>query len=86
MLSNAACYGSWPVEYVTTLGLPRTLDMDPGAFEDALDEAFVGGLASDDPDPTWESGIEAPWLRDDGQRACARGGRDEHESHDRDRA
>ena len=72
VLSNATCYGSWPVEYVTTLGLPRTLDMDPGAFEDALDEAFVGGLASDDPDPTRESGIEAPWLRDDGQRAYAR--------------
>ncbi len=72
VLSNATCYDSWPVEYITSLGLPGTAEMDPAEFRDALDEAFVDGLERDDPDPAWVSGIEAPWLRDGGRLAFAR--------------
>jgi len=71
VLSNATCYDSWPVEYIATLGLPRTQTMADGDFEDALDEAFVGGLTAD-PDPEWTEGIAAPWRRGDGKRAFAR--------------
>lgn len=72
VLSNATAYDSWPVEYITTLGLPRTAEMDREAFSDELDRAFVDGLVSDDPDPAWVSGMTEPWLREDGQRAFAR--------------
>lgn len=72
VLSNATAYGSWPVEYITSLGLPRTLDMDPAAFRERLDRAFVGGLERDEPEPEWVEGMSEPWLRDNGQRAFAR--------------
>jgi pimeloyl-ACP methyl ester carboxylesterase len=70
--SNATCYGSWPVGYIAELGLPRTVEMDPEAFRDELDEAFVDGLQREVPEPEWAPGIEAPWLRGEGKRAFAR--------------
>ena len=72
VLSNATCYGSWPVNYIVSLGLPRTADMEPDAFETELDRAFVDGLYADDPDQLWVTGMKAPWLREDGRRAFAR--------------
>jgi len=72
VLSNATAYGSWPVEYITSLGLPRTLEMDRDGFRDELDRAFVDGLERADPSPEWTKGMRAPWLRSDGQRAFAR--------------
>jgi pimeloyl-ACP methyl ester carboxylesterase len=70
--SNATCYGSWPVDYIAELGLPRTEEMDAEVFRDELDGAFLDGLERDEPDPEWTAGIEAPWLRSAGQRAFAR--------------
>jgi pimeloyl-ACP methyl ester carboxylesterase len=61
--SNATCYGSWPVGYIAELGLPRTAEMSPEEFRAELDEAFLGGLERDEPEPDWTAGIEAPWLR-----------------------
>lgn len=72
VLSNVTCYGSWPVDYITSLGLPRTVDMETATFETELDRAFVDGLQTDTPDQSWVTGMKAPWLRDDGQRAFAR--------------
>ena len=72
VLSNATAYGSWPVEYITSLGLPRTLEMDADAFRERLDRAFVDGLERADPDPEWIDGMTEPWLRADGRRAFAR--------------
>ncbi|WP_338741780.1 alpha/beta fold hydrolase [Haloplanus salilacus] len=71
-LSNATAYDSWPVESITSLGLPRTLEMAPDAFRDRLDRSFVDGLERDDPVPEWLAGMPEPWLRDDGRRAFAR--------------
>ncbi|PSP75171.1 alpha/beta hydrolase [Halobacteriales archaeon QS_3_64_16] len=70
--SNATCYGSWPVDYIVDLGLPRTTEMNPEEFRDELNGAFLGGLEREEPDPEWTAGIEAPWLRLEGQRAFAR--------------
>jgi Predicted hydrolases or acyltransferases (alpha/beta hydrolase superfamily) len=50
VLSNATAYGSWPVEYITTLGLPRTLELDADAFRERLERAFVDGLERDGSD------------------------------------
>ncbi|WP_226007504.1 alpha/beta fold hydrolase [Natrinema salinisoli] len=72
VLSNATAYGSWPVEYITSLGLPRTLEMDADAFRERLDRAFVDGLERADPSPEWIDGMTEPWLRSDGRRAFAR--------------
>jgi pimeloyl-ACP methyl ester carboxylesterase len=70
--SNAVCYDSWPVEFVTDMGLPKTAGMDPDEFEAKLDFAFGDGLVTDDPDPEFVEGMKAPWLREDGRRALAR--------------
>ncbi|PSQ09643.1 alpha/beta hydrolase [Halobacteriales archaeon QS_5_70_15] len=72
VLSNAVCYDSWPVEFVTDMGLPKTAGMDPDEFEAKLDFAFGDGLVTDDPDPEFVEGMKAPWLREDGRRALAR--------------
>ncbi|WP_254543823.1 alpha/beta fold hydrolase [Halomarina pelagica] len=72
VLSNAVCYDSWPVEFVTTMGLPRTAEMAPDEFEAKLDFAFADGLHGDDADPEWLDGMKAPWLAEGGRRALAR--------------
>ncbi|MBX0294258.1 alpha/beta fold hydrolase [Haloarcula nitratireducens] len=72
VLSNATLYDSWPVEYITSLGLPATLEMDEDAFRERLDRAFVDGLEREEPDPEWVEGMTEPWLRAGGQRAFAR--------------
>jgi pimeloyl-ACP methyl ester carboxylesterase len=71
-LSNATAYGSWPVEYITSLGLPRTVEMEGEEFREKLDSAFVDGLERRDPDGEWVDGMSEPWLRSDGRRAFAR--------------
>lgn len=71
VLSNAVCYDSWPVEFVSNLGLPGTAEMDLDEFEGQLDFAFGEGTF-DEADPAFVSGMKAPWLRDDGRTALAR--------------
>ncbi|WP_254840265.1 alpha/beta fold hydrolase [Natronomonas marina] len=71
VLSNAVCYDSWPVEFVSTLGLPRTAGMDDEEFEGKLDFAFAEG-AHGEADPAFVAGMKAPWLREGGKRALAR--------------
>lgn len=71
VLSNAACYDSWPVEFVANLGLPGTARMDPDEFEGQLDFAFDDGSYGE-ADPKFVAGMKAPWLREGGQRALAR--------------
>ena len=71
VVSNAVCYDSWPVEFISEFGLPRTVGMDDGAFEDKLDFAFADG-AYGEADPAFVAGMKAPWLRGDGKRALSR--------------
>ncbi len=71
VLSNAVCYDSWPVEFVATLGLPRTAEADDEAFEAKLDSAFVDGTYGE-ADPAFVAGMKAPWLRAGGKRALSR--------------
>jgi haloalkane dehalogenase len=73
VVSNAVCYDSWPVEFVSNLGLPDTADRDPTDLEPDLDFAFGEGLFGDaDEHDAFVAGMKAPWLRDDGPRALAR--------------
>ncbi len=74
VLSNAVCYDSWPVQFISDLGLPKTAEMDPEELEAKLDGAFVKGLHGDedDVDRSFVEGIKAPWLAEDGRTALAR--------------
>lgn len=71
VLSNAACYDSWPVEFISELGLPGTVDMTDEEFEGRLEFAFGDGTYGES-DPAFVAGMKAPWLREDGKRALAR--------------
>ena len=69
--SNVVCYDSWPVEFISDLGLPDTTEMDDGEFEERLDFAFAEG-AHGEADPEFVEGMKAPWLREGGKTAISR--------------
>ncbi|WP_254761616.1 alpha/beta fold hydrolase [Natrinema marinum] len=71
VLSNAVCYDSWPVEFVSNLGLPSTAELDREALEGRLDGAFVEG-AYGEADPEFVDGMKAPWLTDEGHVSLVR--------------
>ncbi|QSW99595.1 alpha/beta fold hydrolase [Haloterrigena alkaliphila] len=71
VLSNAVCYDSWPVEFVSNLGLPSTADLEREELEGRLDSAFVDG-AYGDADPEFVEGMKAPWLTDEGHLSLVR--------------
>jgi haloalkane dehalogenase len=73
VLSNAVCYDSWPVEFVSDLGLPGAAqDRDDAAFEATLDAAFAEGAYAEDPDEAFVAGMKAPWLAEGGRVALER--------------
>jgi pimeloyl-ACP methyl ester carboxylesterase len=69
--SNIVCYDSWPVEFISNLGLPETAGMDDEEFEEQLDFAFAEG-AHGEADPEFVEGMKAPWLREGGKTAISR--------------
>ncbi|QCS41692.1 alpha/beta fold hydrolase [Natrinema versiforme] len=71
VLSNAVCYDSWPVEFVSNLGLPSTADLEREELEEQLDSAFVEG-AYGEADPEFVAGMKAPWLTDEGHLSLVR--------------
>lgn len=73
VLSNAACYDSWPVEFINSLGLPSTTDRSLDELEETLDFALSGGLFGDAEDhEAFAEGMKAPWLSDEGRTSLAR--------------
>ena len=73
VLSNAVCYDSWPVEFVSDLGLPSTAGADRSEIESKLDFAFADGLYGDaDDHREFVEGMKAPWLDDEGRTSLAR--------------
>jgi haloalkane dehalogenase len=73
VVSNAVCYDSWPVEFISTLGLPENADTPRGDFAAKLDVAYRDGVYGDPGDhEAFLAGMKAPWLRDGGQRSLVR--------------
>lgn len=73
VLSNAVCYDSWPVEFITDLGLPGAVTgMDDEEFDATFDYAFGDGLHGDDPDPAFVEGMKHPWRSPAGRRSLER--------------
>ncbi|PSP44690.1 alpha/beta hydrolase [Halobacteriales archaeon QH_6_64_20] len=71
VVSNGTCYDSWPVDFVTNLGLPSTAEMDREEFEETVSSAFSQGTY-EEADREFVSGMTTPWLREGGRRALAR--------------
>ncbi|QZP37298.1 alpha/beta fold hydrolase [Halobaculum magnesiiphilum] len=72
VLSNAACFDSWPVEYINSLGVPGVVEgWDDAEFEENMEFLFAEG-AHGDADPSFVAGMRAPWAREGGRPALAR--------------
>ena len=71
VLSNAVCYDSWPVEFISDLGLPETAERSPEEIETHVGGAFEAGVY-DEADPEFVEGMVAPWVSDGGPTALAR--------------
>ncbi|EMA47258.1 alpha/beta fold hydrolase [Halococcus saccharolyticus] len=69
--SNAVCYDSWPVEFITDFGLPETTERPIDDIEDEVSSAFTLG-AYGDPDPEFVEGLTAPWLSEEGRTSLSR--------------
>ncbi|WP_256687351.1 alpha/beta fold hydrolase [Halococcus qingdaonensis] len=69
--SNAVCYDSWPVEFITDFGLPETTETPIGELEEQVSSAFRDG-AYGDPDDEFVEGLTAPWLTEEGRTSLAR--------------
>jgi haloalkane dehalogenase len=69
--SNAVCYDSWPVEFISDLGLPDTAETDLDDLEAQVSSAFSQGTY-DDPDEEFVEGLSAPWLSEEGRTSLAR--------------
>lgn len=64
VLSNAACYDSWPVEFIHGLGLPATSrDWTREDVAEKLEFAFEGGVYGDPSDHlAFVEGMKAPFM------------------------
>lgn len=69
--TNVVCYDSWPVEFIATLGLPKTAEMDDEDLDETLEFAFADG-AYGEADRAFVEGMKYPWQRAGGKRALAR--------------
>lgn len=69
--SNAVCYDSWPVEFISNLGLPDTTETSLNDLEEQVSAAFSQGTYHD-PDPAFVEGMTAPWISEDGRTSLAR--------------
>jgi len=71
VMSNAVCYDSWPVQFISDLGLPETAETPLDEIEAQVGGAFEAGVY-DDPDPVFVEGMVSPWLSEDGRTSLAR--------------
>ncbi|UIP00792.1 alpha/beta hydrolase [Halobaculum sp. CBA1158] len=72
VLSNAACFDSWPVEFINSLGVPGVVEgWSDEEFDENMEFLFAEG-AHGEADPAFVAGMRAPWDREGGRRALAR--------------
>ncbi|PSP90097.1 alpha/beta hydrolase [Halobacteriales archaeon QS_4_69_34] len=72
VLSNAVCYDSWPVQFVSDLGLPDTTETPIEELETQVSGAFELGVYAEEADPEFVEGLAAPWLSAEGRTSLAR--------------
>jgi len=69
--SNAVCYDSWPVEFVTNLGLPETTRQPVEEVHGQVAGAFGEGVHGE-ADETFVEGLAAPWHSEEGITSLSR--------------
>ena len=75
VLSNAACYDSWPVEFIHSLGLPGMAEelADDEILEEKMAFVFDSGLVGDAEDHAeFCAGMRAPWQSEAGRVSLVR--------------
>lgn len=74
VLSNAACYDSWPVEFINGLGVPGAVtELSDDELDETLDFAFAEGLYGDPADHAeFVDGMKAPWRSEEGRTSLER--------------
>ncbi|WP_246987988.1 alpha/beta fold hydrolase [Halorientalis marina] len=72
VMSNAVCYDSWPVEFITNLGLPRTTEMPLDTLEEQVGGAFSEGVYADEADPEFVEGMTQQWTTEEGRTSLSR--------------
>lgn len=70
--SNAVCYDSWPVEFISNLGLPRTASEPTDAVHEQVQSAFREGVHGDEVDDEFVEGLAAPWNSKEGKVSLSR--------------
>ncbi len=71
VMSNAVCYDSWPVEFISDLGLPETGHAPVEQIEKQVGGAFEAGVY-DEADDEFVEGMVAPWLSEEGVTSLSR--------------
>ena len=72
VVSNGVCYDSWPVEFISDLGLPATADAPADEVLGRVRGAFAQGVYADEADEAFVEGMVAPWRREGGQTSLSR--------------
>ncbi|WP_424019352.1 alpha/beta fold hydrolase [Halorientalis pallida] len=72
VMANAVCYDSWPVDFITNLGLPEVADRDHGAVIGQVEGAFSQGVYAEEADDAFVEGMVAPWDSEEGQTSLSR--------------
>jgi len=72
VMSNAVCYDSWPVEFITDLGLPRTTELPLDTIEEQVGGAFSQGVYADEADPEFVEGMVQQWTTEEGRTSLSR--------------
>lgn len=71
VISNAVCYDSWPVQFITDFALPETTETPLPDLEEQVSSAFRLG-AYGDPDEAFVEGLTAPWITEEGRTSLVR--------------
>ena len=73
VLSNSVAYDSWPVPFITELGLPSTVEeTSVEELRGMLEETFADTLSSGDPSSEFLDGMTTPWRSEEGLTSLVR--------------
>lgn len=73
VFSNAVAYDSWPIQLITDLGLPETVDeTSVEELQGMLDDLLRDTLAREEPLEDFLAGMKAPWRSEEGLTSLVR--------------
>ena len=73
VLSNSIAYDSWPIQTITDLGLPSTInEKSDDEVQEMLDGLYRQTLSSDDPSEEFVEGMKAQWQSEEAAISLSR--------------